>query len=433
MENQFRLHTPEELTQIAENNFERFKEIAKYYYDNDFQFFEDSILPILEKHKQKNFDVNSDNDKTIKIENDNKFNEQKTDIGTYLPEQKVKSKSEIYKKKRKLFIYGISSLILVSMALLLYYFLIYNNSYRQGMTFLKNKDYSQALEKFSEIDSTSHSYVQLQSAINFAKASKYFEEQNYKDAIIYFKKVDANSDFYEETKLNIDKITNDPNIIYVKAINHINAKEYDDALNELRRVKPSDLHYSQAQSKIYYVRGVIEYNLNNYSDADTYFKNVEKTDEFYQDIISKKSKIENYLTSQKDNEANKDYARTLIRLADEIEDQHQLCTNASWIYYKNTYVPTLINLRSELNSTYYGASNKSLVLKDFKSMILKWVNSYIDFAESIGTYGNYTNYDADRMWASYGYTLYSKRDLGDELHKKVVKQYLSIKSQFGLN
>ncbi len=42
----FRLHTPEELQRIAEENFERFKEVSKYYYENDFNFFEVTILDL---------------------------------------------------------------------------------------------------------------------------------------------------------------------------------------------------------------------------------------------------------------------------------------------------------------------------------------------------------------------------------------------------
>jgi hypothetical protein len=45
--NDFRLHTPEELQKIAEEDFERFKEVSKDYYDNHWEYYLDSVIPVL--------------------------------------------------------------------------------------------------------------------------------------------------------------------------------------------------------------------------------------------------------------------------------------------------------------------------------------------------------------------------------------------------
>lgn len=417
-----RLHTPQELEDIAKTDFERFKQISKYYYENDFPFFEEFIIPIIERHK------NSTSFESQYLDKPEVTNESITEV---LLISNVKPKTPWNKK---LILYALTSLILISTALVLYYTLIYRNSYRQGIGYLKDKNYPAALEKFAEIDSTSDSFPKIQDALNFAKGCKSFDEQDYRSAATYLRKVNNSSEFYEESKTLLDKIVNDPNIIYYKAINHINQKEYDEAMNELQRVKPSDIHYNQSQSKIMYVRGVIEYNLGNYENANTYFGQVEKTDEFYQDIIAKQPAIDNYINTQRDKESDISYARTLIQIADDFEDEHQLFENVdTFIYTKNTYLPRLIQLRSQLNSSYYGANKKNSSLTDFKTLILKWMNSYIDYAESLNTYGYYSNYNANSMWYNYGNTLRSKRGLGKELHQKVIKNYKEIQSQFGLN
>jgi hypothetical protein len=55
MDNKFRLHTPEELQKIAEDNFDRFQEIAKEYYHKDKEFYVANIRPILNKiNEEKN-------------------------------------------------------------------------------------------------------------------------------------------------------------------------------------------------------------------------------------------------------------------------------------------------------------------------------------------------------------------------------------------
>lgn len=425
----FKLHTPEELQKIAEEDFERFKEVSKYYYENDFDFFEEFILPIIEKHKHHEINVQA----SLHHQD---FDESITDISNHVIEIADKTSTVTTPKRKlksRLYVYGAVSLLLVIITMLLYYYLIYNDSYRQGLKLIKEKNFLGAIEKINEIDSSSNSFFKSREALNFAIASKLFEEKNYREAIQYFRKIDVNSEFYPETKLKMDIFANDPIIIYLKGLNHIYAKEFDEAINELLRVKPNEQNYAQAQSKLMYIRGLLEFNNGNYGNADTYFKGVEKADEFYPDILSKQSTINNFLTQQQDNEYHVSYARNLIQIADDIEDEHQLSINNTWTYFKNTYLPRLINLRSQLNSAYYGATNKSAILTEFKNLILKWVNAYISFAEAINTYGYYSNYSPDNMWANYGYTLNIKRDLGQELHQKVIKKYKEIQSQYRLN
>jgi len=80
MPNKFRLHTPEELHQIAKHDFERFKEISKYYYENDFEYFENTILPIIDEHKHKKLIVANLNPSNAENNTDNtvEIHEKKT-------------------------------------------------------------------------------------------------------------------------------------------------------------------------------------------------------------------------------------------------------------------------------------------------------------------------------------------------------------------
>ena len=61
------------------------------------------------------------------------------------------------------------------------------------------------------------------------------------------------------------------------------------------------------------------------------------------------------------------------------------------------------------------------------------MNSYIKYGEYIGDYGYKSNYSADRMWYDYGYILRDEKEIGYNLHQKVIKKYKSIKTANNIN
>lgn len=438
----YRLHTPEELQNIADNDFDRFKEVARYYYDNDFEFFESVLIPIIEKHKH-NKKIISEFGNSVKIEKENKevLNNNKmeelsseTNGEQALAENPTASKTNLKKRKKRIIIYGIIVFTLFITTILLYYFLIYNDPYQKAIRYLKNNEYELALQILSGIDSSKLKTQKVQNVLNYANGGEFFKEKNYRDALILLSKIGDEDDFYKDAQSLIKKIKTDPDIIYMKAFNDINAKEYNEALDGLQKIKPNDNYYYKAQSKIMYVRGLVEFDLGNYEEANTYFVSVDKTDEFYDDIKSKQKVIDNYFTQKSDNEAHKYYAQSLIEIADQVQDERQLYENIrTFVYIRNTYLPRLIEYRSRINNLGYWATNKSIELINFKDLILKWVNSYIEYAEHINQYGYNSNYNGDNMWSNYGYVLYPLKDKANELHSDVIKKYKEIQSQFNLN
>jgi TolA-binding protein len=443
MENKnYRLHTPNELENIASTDYERFKTIAKYYFDNDIEYFEKEIVPIVDKYKKHIEDSNeiTPADEIIEVPFE-KNNQSKGDVESELAihrnNGKLKQVKDIIRKTRrnlnkKTFYTGIVGVIILSAIIILYYFLIYNSSDRQGVRYLKDKKFDLAIQQFGKIDPTSVKYDEIKQLLSYAWGGKDFNERNYRDALINLKKVQEQNEYFQDAKMMIEKINNDPEIIYLKAINDINANDYNEAITWFQKVKPNDSYFSRAQSKIVYVRGLIEYNLGNYEAANAYFLNVDKADEFYSDIVTKQTTIDYYLVQKQDIEANKSYAHSLLETADRIQDEYELTKGQSFYYIENTLIPTLVNLRATLNSTSNYAKNKSSKLSDFKDLILKWVNSYIKYAESLYQYGSWSNYNADNMWYNYGYLLNPLKDAGTDLHKKVVKIYKEIRSEYNL-
>lgn len=429
----FRLHTPDELDNIAKTNFDRFKELSKYYFENDRDFFESVIVPLIKKYKSYESlpDGSELTNQTINVSDDFNLN---NDIPDLLLRELTNDKPDKQiGNKKKIILLSITAITLLLTTLVLFYFLIYNTNYRQGVKYLKDKKYDLALEKFGEIDSNSETFKTIEPAINFTRASKYFEDLNYREATIYYKKINPESEFFNDARIQIDKINSDQNIIYVKGLNHIAANELNDALNELKRIEPLNINYNKAQSKIMYVKGLIEFNLKNYENADTYFKRVEISDEFYNDIVSKQPIISDYLTKKQDLEYDKYYAKALMELSDQIEDQFQLCNDQTFTYLKNTYIPKLIELRSRLNSLSYPSKEKKANLIEFKNSILDWVNSYIEYGESLNKYGYNSNYNSDQMWSNYGYILHSQKDTGEEYHQKILREYKKLQLEYDLN
>src|SRR5690606_16631 len=102
-------------------------------------------------------------------------------------------------------------------------------------------------------------------------------------------------------------------------------------------------------------------------------------------------------------------------------------------YNRNTYLPSLMNHRSRINESYYEAHNQDSDLLDFKELLIKWVNSYIDYSESIETYGYRSSYNGITMRAYFGNELNSKEKIGKDYHSKVLKKISEIRGKFNLN
>lgn len=84
----FKLHTPEELQKIAEEDFERFKEVSKYYLENDYEYFKNEILPIL-NDESKELHANPDDE--IVEEDNNEIEESKF---IYIPEDILQKRKD---------------------------------------------------------------------------------------------------------------------------------------------------------------------------------------------------------------------------------------------------------------------------------------------------------------------------------------------------
>lgn len=427
------LHTSEELEQIAKTDINRFKEISMFYFENNLEFFEKSVLPIMEKLKRIEKESEKGKDEQLP---DLDINEDLSENSSSLNNNIANEKNIMVKnkKKKKLFlILSLFLLIIISLSLA-YYFLLFNNNYRQAVRHLRNKEFNLALDKLNYMDTLSEQFQKNKSKYFYAKGGKEFNENNFIDAYLDLLKVDDLDEFYSDAKFLLSKINTDPNIIYQKGIEHINTKEYDFALNEFKKVKTTDNNYINALSKLAYINGLQEFNLGNYKSANDFFSQVNKTDEYYSDILKKQPKIEEYLNEKKDEEANQSYAKFLIRISDEIQDEYQLMNQKSTFdYTKNTYLTRLMSLRSELNTYSYDVKNKDKNLLDFKKTILSWINSYIKYGEEIGDYGFKSNYVADRMWSYYGYELREERSKGEDFHSKVLKKIKNIKTLFNLN
>ena len=192
-----RLHTPEELQSISETDFDRFKEVARYYYDNDFEFFESVLIPIIEKHKHHKKIISEFGDSLIigkenkEVLDNNKMEESSSEenVEQALEESPITSKPNSKKRKKRIVIYSIIIFTLFITTILLYYFLIYNDPYQKAIRYLNNNEYELALQILSGMDSSKLNSQEIQNILNYAKGGKLFKEQNYRDALILLSKI----------------------------------------------------------------------------------------------------------------------------------------------------------------------------------------------------------------------------------------------------
>lgn len=435
IQNSIQLHTPAELEIIASSDPVRFKELMAYYYDKDYNFFEKTVHPIMRKLKEKeNTKTTNQIEEYEKLPISNVKNDLSDNIKYYGPHNSVKIKRISSVHKRRNIIISTTIVLILIITSLVYYFVIYNNNYNQAIRYLKNKEFIAAYSKLSNIDTTSTEFYNIKSKYYFAKGGSEFDKNNIRNAYIILSKVDNNDELYGDVKALLTKINTEPTYIYQKGLDHLKVEEFDLASSEFKKIKLSDNNFHLAQSKLAYLNGLLEYNNARYENANNLFQQVDKSDEYYSKILEMQPQIEEFMSNKADNEINSSYARFLIRVSDEIQDEYQLMTTRSTFdYIKFTYLPKLISLRSEINRYSYDAKKKSQDLVDFKKTIINWVNSYIKYGEAIGEYGYSSNYRAENMWNDYGYILRGEKETGSNLHDKVVKKYKNIKLSFNIN
>ncbi|MCX6159014.1 MAG: hypothetical protein NTY74_13625 [Ignavibacteriae bacterium] len=437
IQSNIKFHNAVELENIAISDENRFKILMTYYYENDYEFFEKTVLPIIKKTKSKN--TNESNIDYFSIPGNSTSDHVKNDLSEpikylneYKPNNRINHKPRQNISKKIIMISISASIIIV--ASLVYYFAIYNTNYSQAIRNLKNKEYSIALVKLGIIDTTSLQFQKHKSKYFYAQGGSFLELNKIREAYFSLMKVDSNDEFFSDAKELILKIDTDPKLIYQKALDHLSFEEYNLALIDLKKIKSNDNNFTQSQSKLAFINGVLEYNNSNYENANTFFQQVNKSDEYYYKIVELQPQIDEYLRAKADKETNLYFAKFLLRTADEIQDEFQLMSQRNtYDYTKLTYLPRLISLRSSINGYTYDAKNKNKDLIEFKKMILSWVNSYIKYGEYIGDYGYKSNYQPQSMWNNYGYIINSEKENGLNLHQKIIKKCKTIKSSFDIN
>lgn len=338
--------------------------------------------------------------------------------------KRVKTKSRSHKK-----LYILLAILFLFIITAILITLFYKTKYEKGLSLLKDKKYDLALIEFQKIDSLNDNYKNSLSKINYINGLIAYKDKEFEKSLEYFKDVDLNDELYSETKLMLDNLEKNPVVVYNAGLRYLNDKSYKKALIEFQKIKNTDVNYTNALNKINYIRALELIEEDNYENAEEYLKGYDSNDEYYDEVKLLQTKISSF----RNNQANKEYAKVLINLANNIQDQ--------WDHPPNNYpdfIQHLVWLRSSVNSSVNNARKFDINLKNLKESMIQWVNNYIKRSENgfeyrkqiLRSYG----YVSDNLIQNnFGDEIARNREAGNRLHSQVIKDINKLKSDYELN
>ncbi|HEY5124548.1 MAG TPA: response regulator [Ignavibacteria bacterium] len=301
--------------------------------------------------------------------------------------------------------------------------------YDKGLSLLKDKKYDLALIEFQKVDSLNKNYKGALSKINYINGLISYNSNKFEESLIYFKLVDPSDELSPDVKIMIDNFKKNSVIVYNTGVKFLKEKSYNSALKEFQKINSKDANYSKAQNKMNYIRALEYINQDNYESAEEFLTGYDASDEFYDEVKILQDKVKSF----KDNQANKEYARILLNLANNIQDQLDHPPDN----YPD-FIQQLVWLRSSVNSSVNNAKKIDNDLKNLKESIIKWVNNYIKRSENGYEYRKQINrsygYVNDNLVQNnFGDEIQKNREIGNKLHNQVIKEINNIKSKYEIN
>lgn len=335
------------------------------------------------------------------------------------------SKAESKKKKSPTIILTFTSIILI----FIIYFIFFNSSnYQKGDKLLRNGKYDEALVEFKKVDSSNDDYKKSVSKINYINGFISYNKNNYEEALNSFSQVDLNDDYFPQTKNLIDKIESNPDIIYNRGVKLIKDEKFDSAVEQLSKIKSSDAIFAKANQKLMLATGLKYYAEKDYEQAHGYLDSYTTDDEFYQKAKDKLALID----KEWDVSYNKSYVQSLISYATKFQQEFNLSQNYSVYDVKMISLRNFTNLKSDLMSLTNYAKNKDPLISNLKSLIVQWMNSFIN---RVNTYLHYWSLAGGEPVLMELYYSSKKNDyIAEEnnLAEKINKEEKTLKEKYNI-
>lgn len=241
----------------------------------------------------------------------------------------------------------------------LWYVFARESDYENGMSYLKDKQYTEALIEFQKINPSDKNFNNAQSKINYINGLRSYNEGRNSEAIVFLSKVISNDEYYHDAQLMLEKI--------------------DD----------------------------INYGGNLQSQIDSLKKNKDTV------IIQKQTVINNSKAKepvdpqiQADIELSRDYISRLSSSISRFEGVYQSARTAP-LNTKSDYSKSMESLDKESNNLKYSAGNKDEGVLELKRLTSQWMDKRISFIRQLISERSVSETNLSRPIKEEGDRLYS--------------------------
>lgn len=234
-----------------------------------------------------------------------------------------------------------------------------DSHYDKGMKYLQAKDYNSALMEFQNVSPGDKEFRRAQNKINYINGYKAFNEGNFDKAKVYLSEIDPADEYYNESKLMLDKIAGD--------------------------LRETELQTQLAQEK---------------NKKDTVIIKQKEP------VNNKNNEKEKNPVKNKDEEISKKYVTRVENLMNKFQSVYQSAENAS-VESKKNYVSNMSSIMSQLNSLSYSAGEKNAMVVDLKIDAAKWMSKRIDYINKLISENSVGVTNTTRMSKEEGDKLYN--------------------------
>jgi len=155
------------------------------------------------------------------------------------------------------------------------------SNYEQGMELLKVNKYDEALQKFNKIDTTDKIYLKALSKINYINGVENYKNTNYSESIKCLILVNNEDEFKDESDKIITIIKKLPYYIYENGSKFFDNRDYKNALLEFSKLPINSDEFRNGEYKIIFIHAIELIESNNKDSAITLLRSIPQNSDVY--------------------------------------------------------------------------------------------------------------------------------------------------------
>jgi hypothetical protein len=109
-------------------------------------------------------------------------------------------------KNNLIVIVGIFAVFAIISAVILWYLYLRESDYEKGVSYYKDKKFTEALYEFQKVNPDDKDFSNAQSNINYIYGLRSFNDENMTEATVFLSKVRTDDEYYQDAQSMLDKI-----------------------------------------------------------------------------------------------------------------------------------------------------------------------------------------------------------------------------------